>query len=178
MGSESSRRKLRVLGLHGWRTRGEILGKYLCRWSPSIHDLVEFTFPNAPTPAKGKSAVEGIYEGPYFEWMQFNDDRSEFYGYEESIAFLVDYMEKNGPFDGLIGFSQGATICGALTAVQERVSIHPETGDKDPMKIPEEDFLAIWKNSVLIRHPQGHIFPRLDEEAVSTVVKFLKSVQS
>ncbi|CAM6103440.1 unnamed protein product [Calypogeia fissa] len=218
MGSESSPRKLRVLGLHGYRTSGAILKKQLSKWSPSIHDLVEFTFLDGPTPAQGKSDVEGIYEGPYFEWMQFNDDYSEFYGYEESIAFLVDYMEKNGPFDGLIGFSQGATLCGALTAVQERGRIirgksaaalpqikfvifiagaklrDPKIvevfdtpidrptlhflGEKDPLKIPGGYFLANWKNSVAIRHPQGHTVPRLDEEGVSTVVKFLKSVQS
>lgn len=217
MGPEGSPRKLRVLGLHGYRTSGAIMKKQLSKWSPAIHDLVEFTFLDAPTPAKGKSDVEGIYEGPYFEWMQFNDDYSEFYGYEESLAFLVDYMEKNGPFDGLIGFSQGATLSGALTAVQERGRIimsksaaalpkikfvifiagaklrdakivdvfdtpidRPTLhflGEKDPLKIPGEYFLANWKDPIAIRHPQGHTVPRLNEEVVSTVVKFLKSVQ-
>lgn len=217
MGTEALPRKLRILGIHGHRTSGAILQKQLSKWSPAIHDLVEFTFLDAPTPAKGKSEVEGIYEGPYFEWMQFNKDYTEFYGYEESIAFIIDFMEKNGPFDGLIGFSQGATLCGALTAVQERGRIingksaadlpkikfvvfiagaklrDPKIvdvfdtpidlptlhflGDKDPLKIPGEFFLANWKNSVAIRHPQGHTVPRLGEEGVSTVVKFLNGVK-
>lgn len=217
MGSEGSPRKLRVLGIHGYRTSGAILKKQLTKWGPAVHDLVDITFIDGPTPAKGKSDVEGIYEGPYFEWMQFNHDYTEFYGFEESMADIIDYMEKNGPFDGLIGFSQGATICGALTAAQERGKIilgkdaaalpkikfviflagaklrDPKIvevfdtpidrptlhflGEKDPRKVPGEWYLANWKDSIAIRHPQGHTVPRLDDESRATVVKFLKDIQ-
>ncbi|KAG6548641.1 hypothetical protein Mapa_009795 [Marchantia paleacea] len=113
-------RKLKVLALHGSRTSGAILKKQVSKWSPAIHDLIDFTFLDGPTPAQGESDVQHIYEGPYFEWMQSNKDYTEFYNYRESIAFVIDYVEKNGPFDGLLGFSQGATLAGCIVALQRR----------------------------------------------------------
>ena len=33
-------------------------------------------------------------------------DFSEYSNFEECVAYIEDYMVKNGPFDGLLGFSQ------------------------------------------------------------------------
>ncbi|BBM98958.1 hypothetical protein MPTK1_1g17540 [Marchantia polymorpha subsp. ruderalis] len=113
-------RKLRVLGLHGFRTSGAILKKQLSKWTPAVHDLLDITYLDGPTPAQGESDFAHIFEGPYFEWMQSNKDYSKFFNYRESLAYIMDFMEKNGPFDGVLGFSQGCTLAGCLVAVQQR----------------------------------------------------------
>lgn len=37
-------------------------------------------------------------------------------GFEESVNAVVKFMEENGPFDGLLGFSQGASMVHLLLA--------------------------------------------------------------
>ena len=38
---------------------------------------------------------------------------------EESIKFLKNHIESNGPYDGLLGFSQGASMVTRLVRIQE-----------------------------------------------------------
>ncbi|EFJ10056.1 hypothetical protein SELMODRAFT_128834 [Selaginella moellendorffii] len=114
------RTKLRVLCLHGFRTSGSILEKQLSKWSSSIHELLDLTFLDAPYPAKGKSDVEGFFPPPYYEWFQYNHDFTEYTGFDETVQFIANFMENNGPFDGLLGFSQGSILSSALVGMQEK----------------------------------------------------------
>ena len=41
-------------------------------------------------------------------------------GFEESLATLQRAAEREGPFDGVLGFSQGAALVGLLCALQQR----------------------------------------------------------
>ena len=43
----------------------------------------------------------------------------EYDGIEESIAHLQRYMLEHGPFDGVLGFSQGACLASILCARQQ-----------------------------------------------------------
>jgi len=63
-------------------------------------------FPDGIFPAGGKSEIDGIFPPPYFEWFQFNKEFTEYTNLDECISYLCDYMVKNGPFEGLLGFSQ------------------------------------------------------------------------
>jgi hypothetical protein len=38
-------------------------------------------------------------------------------GFPDSIRFLVEYIQKNGPFDGVLGFSQGAGLAVLLLLI-------------------------------------------------------------
>ncbi len=40
---------------------------------------------------------------------------------DEAIAFITNYLKVNGPYDGLIGFSQGALLSNFLAGLQEKV---------------------------------------------------------
>ncbi|KAH7860873.1 hypothetical protein Vadar_018996 [Vaccinium darrowii] len=102
------------LCLQGFRTSAEILHKQLRRWLGKL-DLV---FMDGPCAAQGKSDVEGFYDPPCNEWFQFRQDFREYYNFEECIAYIEDYMIKHRPFDGLMGFSQGAIISAALPGMR------------------------------------------------------------
>ncbi|CAD6216575.1 unnamed protein product [Miscanthus lutarioriparius] len=175
-------------------------------------------FPDGIFPAGGKSEIEGIFPPPYFEWFQFNKEFTEYTNLDECISYLCDYMVKNGPFDGLLGFSQGATLSALLIGYQAQgkvLSDHPPIkfmvsisgskfrdpsicdvaykdpikvksvhfiGEKDWLKVPSEELASAFDEPLIIRHPQGHTVPRLDDVSVkqlsewsSCILEVLKS---
>jgi len=114
-------RKLKLLGLHGFRTSGAILRHQLSKWGPALNNLFDVDCLDGPLPCSGKSEVEGLFEGPYYEWYRSNKDYTEFYHVDEKLfSYITDYMKLHGPYDGFIGFSQGATLSGCLAALQEK----------------------------------------------------------
>ncbi|KAJ0099792.1 hypothetical protein Patl1_21033 [Pistacia atlantica] len=159
-------------------------------------------FPRWNISGGGKSDIEGIFPPPYFEWFQFNEDFTEYTNLEQCITHLCDYITTKGPFDGLLGFSQGATLSALLLGYQAQGKVlkdHPplkffvsisgskfrkpnicEVAYKDPikaksvhfigakdwLKLPSEELAAAFENPLIVRHPQGHTVPRLDETAV------------
>nr|NP_001409282.1 dihydrofolate reductase [Ipomoea nil] len=129
MENKASARKMKILCLHGFRTSGNFLRKQISKWDPSIFALhFHMEFPDGIFPAGGESSIEGIFPPPYFEWFQFNEDFTEYTNLEECISYLCQYITSNGPFHGLLGFSQGATIAALLAGYQAEGKIlkdHP-----------------------------------------------------
>lgn len=123
MGSEGEsihgKRKLRLLCLHGFRTSGKIIKKQVTgKWPESVLERLDLVCVDAPFPSQGKSDVEGIFDPPYFEWFQFNKEFLEYQNFDECLAYIEECMIKHGPFDGLLGFSQGAILSAALPGLQ------------------------------------------------------------
>ncbi|CAD6222411.1 unnamed protein product [Miscanthus lutarioriparius] len=195
-------KRAKVLCLHGFRTSGSFLKKQISKWHPSIFQQFEMVFPDGMFSAGGKSEIEGIFPPPYFEWFQFNKEFTEYTNLDECISYLCDYVVKNGPFDGLLGFSQGATLSALLIGYQAQgkvLSDHPPIkfmvsisgskfrdpiicdvaykdpikvksvhfiGEKDWLKLPSEELASAFDEPLIIRHPQGHTVPRLDDVSV------------
>ncbi|XP_027332465.1 esterase AGAP003155-like [Abrus precatorius] len=137
MGSEGENRvrKPRILCLHGFRTSGEILKTQIHKWPQSVLKNFDLVFVDAPFPCQGKSDVEGIFDPPYYEWFQFNKEFTEYTNFDECLQYVEDCMIKHGPFDGLLGFSQGAILSAALPGLQEKgVALK---------KVPKVKFLII-----------------------------------
>ncbi|KAJ9673956.1 hypothetical protein PVL29_023483 [Vitis rotundifolia] len=122
MGSDGgvAMRKPRFLCLHGFRTSADILQKQVGKWPESVLGQIDLVFADAPFPSQGKSDVEGIFDAPYYEWFQFNKEFTEYTNFDECLAYIEDYMIKHGPFDGLLGFSQGAILSAALPGLQAK----------------------------------------------------------
>ncbi|KAF1863652.1 hypothetical protein Lal_00030722 [Lupinus albus] len=122
MGSirEKTVKKPRLLCLHGFRTSAEILKKQINKWPQSVLDKLDLVFVDAPFPSQGKSDVEAIFDPPYYEWFQFNKEFTEYTNFDECLQYIEDCMIQHGPFDGLLGFSQGAILSAALPGLQEK----------------------------------------------------------
>ncbi|KAF7843527.1 esterase AGAP003155 [Senna tora] len=134
-GIGATTRKPRVLCLHGFRTSAEILKKQVHKWPESLLQKLDLVFLDAPFPCQGKSDVEGIFDPPYYEWFQFNKEFTEYTNFDECLKYIEDFMIKNGPFDGLLGFSQGAILSGGMPGLQEKgVAL---------TKVPKVKFLII-----------------------------------
>ncbi|XP_004490411.2 uncharacterized protein [Cicer arietinum] len=118
--NKNMERKPRFLCLHGFRTSAEIMKTQMHKWPQSVLDKLDLVFLDAPFPCKGKSLVEGIFDPPYYEWFQFNEETTEYYNFDECLQYIEDFMIKHGPFDGLLGFSQGSVLAAALPGLQEK----------------------------------------------------------
>lgn len=144
-------RKLKLLGLHGFRTNGAILRQQLSKWGPALNNLFDVDCPDGPLPCSGKSEVEGLFEGPYYEWYRFNQDYTEFYHVDEKLfSYIIDYMKLHGPYDGFIGFSQGAALAGCLAALQEKGLAFQE--------VPPIRFLVLMAPTQLRAQHLKHIY--------------------
>ncbi|BAT99474.1 Rhodanese-like domain-containing protein [Vigna angularis] len=117
---DQTQRKPRILCLHGFRTSGEILKQLVLRWPEPVIQNLDLVFLDGQFPSQGRSDVEGIFDPPYYEWFQANEDFSEYRNFEECLAYIEDFMLKNGPFDGVLGFSQGAILAAALPGMQSQ----------------------------------------------------------
>ncbi|XP_042506135.1 dihydrofolate reductase-like isoform X3 [Macadamia integrifolia] len=202
MGKVAEGKRMKMLCLHGFRTSGSFLQKQISKWDQSIFSHFDMVFPDGLFPAGGKSDIEGIFPPPYFEWFQFNKEFTEYTNLDECITYLCDYITTKGPFDGLLGFSQGATLSALLLGYQAQGKVlkeHPPMklfvsisgskfrepkicdvaykepikaksvhfiGAKDWLKLPSEELATAFENPLIIRHPQGHTVPRLDEQAI------------
>ncbi|XP_059289613.1 dihydrofolate reductase-like [Lycium ferocissimum] len=209
---EIGEQKMKILCLHGFRTSGNFLRKQISKWDPSIFAHFEMDFPDGIFPAGGKSDIEGIFPPPYFEWFQYNEDFTEYQNLEQCISHLCEYITSKGPFDGLLGFSQGATLSALLLGYMEQGKIlkeHPPMklfvsisgakfrdpsisnvaykdiikaksvhfiGEKDWLKLPSQELTTTFEKPLIIRHPQGHTVPRLDEAAVETLKTWTRGI--
>ncbi|CAM0904416.1 unnamed protein product [Alopecurus aequalis] len=112
----------RFLCLHGFRTSGEIMRRQvLDRWPADVTSRLDLAFADAPFPAQGESPVLGVFDPPYYEWGQFvGEDFLNYSNFGDCLANIEELMVREGPFDGLFGFSQGAFLSAALAGLQEQ----------------------------------------------------------
>ena len=116
MSAGNGTRKIRVLCLHGWRTSGKIL--FMQTAAMRYHTEMEVNCVDAPWSADGPPdpMVAMVYKDtPYFQWYYRYDGEDgpqsvRLEGVEESLCFLVDIYNSTGPYDGIMGFSQGAAM--------------------------------------------------------------------
>ena len=129
MGSAESRAP-RVLCLHSFRTSGAIFREQCFNFSSFGAKLeaagFELDFPDAPyrcTPEDEEKVYPVVKEAfpactTYHEWYNASDDHSEYRRLGETIAFLERYMAENGPYAGVVGFSQGGTLAHLVAYLQ------------------------------------------------------------
>ncbi|KAI8536372.1 hypothetical protein RHMOL_Rhmol10G0251900 [Rhododendron molle] len=85
---------------------------------------MDLVFIDAPFQAEGGSkglGAEELFDPPLYEWFQASKDFSEYQNFDECIAFVEDRMTRIEPFDGLMGFSQGAFLSAASPGMQAEI---------------------------------------------------------
>ncbi|XP_076886111.1 uncharacterized protein LOC143535859 [Bidens hawaiensis] len=118
--NEQQIKKLKILCLHGFRTSGAILQNEVERWPQPLLQKLDLVYMDGPYLAQGKSGVDGIYEPPFYEWFQSDQEYKEFYNFEECLEKIQEFMLTHGPFDGVLGFSQGAMLASAIPGMQRQ----------------------------------------------------------
>lgn len=110
--------KMRFLCLHGYQQTAAMMQAetpFLQQLlEQTINDQVELVYATGPHPSTPTAAGE-----PTFAWWDIQCP-------EYTFSFLSTLLDNEGPFDGLIGFSQGATVSCLIAALLERpTSLRP-----------------------------------------------------
>ena len=86
----------------------------------------DWTFVDAANEATGPpidAVAERWPQGPYREWWnatERSDGTVEYVGLDPSIDFIREALVEGGPYDLLMGYSQGSALAMILTALAER----------------------------------------------------------
>ncbi|XP_047463013.1 esterase OVCA2 [Mugil cephalus] len=136
---------LRVLCIHGYRQNGGSFREKTGALRKLLKKQVELVYMSAPlnvqqaskqdVPDKENDSVPGPGgdDDPRGWW--FSDTRAlsfsaqqeceESLGLDESVAAVREAVKVQGPFDGILGFSQGAAFVAMLCSLQEQ-KLEPE----------------------------------------------------
>ncbi|XP_030369356.1 esterase GA18864 [Scaptodrosophila lebanonensis] len=127
--------KVRVLCLHGYRQSADSFKNKLGSFRKFTTKYAEFVFINAPHVAQPFEASSPALPEQRSWWA--NKDDGSFkgtnkggpaYGFQESLRVVEEAWKKDGPFQGLLGFSQGACFVGLICGLAKKklTSIRPE----------------------------------------------------
>ncbi|EPB74032.1 PTB domain protein [Ancylostoma ceylanicum] len=117
-------RKLRILCLHGYRQNDVLFREKTGSLRKQFKKYADFEFISAPlvpnVDSEDRGDVRGM-GGSLEKTSQFSsrDVCSIATGFEQSVSSVRDYVRANGPFDGILGFSQGASMAHLLLAMEQ-----------------------------------------------------------
>ncbi|KAL9122901.1 MAG: hypothetical protein Q9187_000552 [Circinaria calcarea] len=92
----------------------------------SKDNSAEFVYLEGEIPSPAGSGVGDVYEGPYYSfypWPPEMEPGQYERSREEAYQLIYETIEEDGPFDGIIGFSQGATL--TYSFLQHHAKTHP-----------------------------------------------------
>ena len=152
---------LKLLCLHSFRTSGDIMSAQMAKYSnfaAAMTGLVTLHFLDGPrvcdaaAVAKVPAKIQEKLPPPYFEWWNAREDEAAGTGtviyddLDRTLALLREAEQANGPFDGVLGFSQGGCVAHLAVLLQQRSS--------EPLFTSSPHF-GIFLSCRLSRH-QGH----------------------
>ncbi|KAG2989210.1 hypothetical protein PC129_g6193 [Phytophthora cactorum] len=117
----ASSKKIRVLCLHGFRTNKQVMMDQTRGLRAALGDSAEFVMLNGTYEARGTSDPM-IEKSSAKARLQSGADQGEdhawslsYKGIEQSMVRIDEELRRHGPFDVVIGFSQGAALLTILT---------------------------------------------------------------
>lgn len=161
--STSTPPPLRVLLLHGYTQSGPLFSARTRALHKAFSKIfsprpVQFSFPTGPIRLKpadvpgfpSSDQLNGTAQSPQkgdeveaYGWWQRKDSSNEgivYRGIEEGLAAIAKHIREEGPFDGVIGFSQGATAAGMVASLLEgeyRLQAFERVEQKGELRYPE-----------------------------------------
>ncbi|KAI3623803.1 dihydrofolate reductase [Malassezia furfur] len=162
--------KLRVLVLHGFAQNSYVFKRRTSALQKACRNVVDFVFLNAPIQVKAfpseanpdpksPSPSDPEEEQARAWWRQIDD---AYVGWDGTARYLQRAFQEQGPFDGVLGFSQGGCLAGVLAAALE----HPELVPDSPGTFQAQPFR--FAVSVSGFRPRAPLFDRLMEARIAT----------
>ncbi|KAK3300903.1 serine hydrolase-domain-containing protein [Chaetomium fimeti] len=97
---------MKILCLHPWGTSGFIFEKQLQTLSGMLGPTHEYVYINGSIPSARARDLPEFVKGPYYCWYEGLSTPQCL----EAHDIIAETIEEEGPFDGVIGFSQGASL--------------------------------------------------------------------
>ncbi|KAJ3366000.1 Ovarian cancer-associated protein 2 [Allomyces javanicus] len=132
--SSGSAQRLRILCLHGYTQNASVFSKRTAALRKSFKKRAEFVYVTAPlytadfdtTEADAEDLADVGDEGPRAWFRREEQPVFREWGYDESFSLLKTVLETQGPFDAVLGFSQGmSTRTRANMAALLAMRMHP-----------------------------------------------------
>ncbi|XP_038151734.1 esterase OVCA2 isoform X2 [Cyprinodon tularosa] len=159
---------LRVLCIHGYRQNGSSFREKTGALRKLLKKQLELVYITAPLTVQPAAAEAGGSEESRGWW--FSDIQALSFsaqqqcesslGLEESIATVREAVKTQGPFDGVLGFSQGAAFVAMLCSLQEQ-KLEPDLNFRFAILVAGfrsacEEHLKFYKAPLQI--PSLHVF--------------------
>jgi hypothetical protein len=98
------------------------------RYINLFSDYIEFVPFNAPHICYEAfdATIEKMFDPPFYSWYFYQSESGDCRGITESVEYTIEFMNNNGPFDGVLGFSQGRTIIYFLGCLLARIILKLE----------------------------------------------------
>ncbi|CAJ2509290.1 Uu.00g143160.m01.CDS01 [Anthostomella pinea] len=106
---------MKFLCLHGYQQSAEIMQSETlflkAIFEQALGEEVDFFYPSAPFPSVPTASNE-----PTYAWWPTDPTTTEI----ETFSYLSNILDKEGPFVGIVGFSQGGSVGPLVAAFLER----------------------------------------------------------
>ncbi|KAL4798900.1 serine hydrolase-domain-containing protein [Aspergillus venezuelensis] len=150
LSSTPTQTPIRILMLHG---HGESSQKFYHKTRSLTSHLKSSFFASHPERPLGFVYLNATHDGepctPEMRTWGFGDYQVEkIRGLERSVRYVLDYLAREGPFDGVIGFSTGgavAVLLGALLEGEQEFKVKQDSLNITNGKAPEKD---VWRGTV------------------------------
>ncbi|KAI9839498.1 MAG: hypothetical protein M1819_002123 [Sarea resinae] len=119
----------KILCLHGGGSSAAIFSIQTRKLRHALRNDFRFVFVDAPFECEAGPGVLPIFEGsgPFSEWLRDGQsEQQEAKQLEVVQAILDDVLQEQGPFAGVLGFSQGARIAAGLLLREEEQRLEDE----------------------------------------------------
>jgi pimeloyl-ACP methyl ester carboxylesterase len=113
--------KLRVLCLHGYHGSARVLRDQMKILTEGMEHLVDFVYVDAPSRANGDFGWwHAVRDGTSTadEDPGVSPGVARYKGWTRTYAWVVSLFEREAPFDGVFGFSQGAALTALLVGLR------------------------------------------------------------
>jgi predicted esterase len=159
---------LRVLCLHGYTQTAKSFQKVLSlTFLPQTSHLASFVFVDAPHAAREARGGRTWWHPEQVQSETGSSRRWLYTGWEASVEYIRQIAARQGPFDGILGFSQGACVTAALAAEATRPESDPAVRFKFGVMVGGFSYRgqgagALFKHRPL-RMPSLHVYGARDK---------------
>ncbi|KAJ3134298.1 hypothetical protein HDU90_005164 [Geranomyces variabilis] len=114
--------KMRILCLHGGGVNSAIFASQTAPLLAAMKQIgdVEFIYLDAPYRSRRPyPGIERFWTGPFFSWWK-RWQRPAMVEVVFAIEYVLRQARADGPFDGIMGFSQGAALVAEILSCQDK----------------------------------------------------------
>ncbi|KAK3318563.1 serine hydrolase FSH [Apodospora peruviana] len=101
---------MRILGLHGQGTSAFILKSQTVALRSKLPESYSFDFVDAPWDCAPAPGIKVVFDSGHYAWWP----RQTINSIRGSHKWLIDYIDEHGPYDAVVGFSQGCSLVGSF----------------------------------------------------------------
>ncbi|KAJ5714329.1 uncharacterized protein N7483_011510 [Penicillium malachiteum] len=112
---------IRILSLHGMGTNARIFAAQTAQFRSLLARNYEFVFVDGMIECDPAPEVSNSFEGPYLSWYHSPSTAAVAVAHEA----VYKAIDEQGPFDAVLGFSQGAAVAASLL-------VHAQIMDQKP----------------------------------------------